>query len=99
MCVCVCVRVCVRFLHDNSKNRSKNMKLEYTVVYENSLDKFDIEHLYQGQGHRWPSKVFPFTTIQNVMSYNSTLVQARKFILSMHVHLIPIYKIYEYGHA
>ena len=30
-------------LHDNSKrNRSKNMKLEYIVVYENSSDKFDI---------------------------------------------------------
>ena len=37
--VCVCV-----FLHDNSKrNRSRNTKLEYVVVYENSSDEFDIE--------------------------------------------------------
>ena len=33
----------------------------------------------QGQGHCRPSKVSPFTTIQSVSSYNSTLVQARKF--------------------
>ena len=41
--MCLYVYVCV--LHDNSKrNRSRNMKLENTVVYENTLDKFDIEH-------------------------------------------------------
>ena len=35
--------MCV-FLHDNSKgNRSRNTKLEYIVVYENSPDEFDIE--------------------------------------------------------
>ena len=45
VCVCVCVRVCVCvFLHDNSKrNRSRNTKSEYIVVYENSSDEFDIE--------------------------------------------------------
>ena len=43
MCVCVCVCVCV-CLHDNSKrNPSRNMKLKYIVVYENSLDECDIE--------------------------------------------------------
>ena len=45
LCVCVCtsVFVCV-CLHDNSKrNRSRNTKLEYTLVYENSSDEFDIE--------------------------------------------------------
>ena len=43
VCVCVCVPVCV-FLHDNSKrNRSRNTKSEYIVVYENSSDEFDIE--------------------------------------------------------
>ena len=42
--VCVCVCVCV-FWHNNSKrNRSK---LEYIVVYENSLDEFDIDELRQ----------------------------------------------------
>ena len=39
VCACVCV-----FLHDNSKrNRSRNTKSEYIVVYENSSDEFDIE--------------------------------------------------------
>ena len=76
------------------------MKLEYIVVYENNSDEFDIEH------HRITVKVTvgvqkfsPFTTIQTVRSYISTLVQARKLILSMYVHLIVIYKIYEYRHA
>ena len=32
------------FLYDNSKrNLSRNRKLEYIVVYENSSDEFDIE--------------------------------------------------------
>ena len=36
--------VIVAFLHDNSKrNRSRNTKSEYIVVYENSSDEFDIE--------------------------------------------------------
>ena len=40
--VCVCVSVCV---HDNSKNNgSIDVKLEHTVVYENSSDEFDIGH-------------------------------------------------------
>ena len=76
------------------------MKLEYVVVYENSSEGLDIEH------HGIKVKVTvglqkfsPFTTIQIVRSYNSTLVQARKLILSMCVHLIVIYKIYEYRHA
>ena len=44
MFVCVCISVCV-FCHDNSKrNRSRNMKLKYIVVYENILDKFDNGH-------------------------------------------------------
>ena len=75
------------------------MKLEYIVLYENSSDKFDIEH------HRIKVKVTvglqkfsPFTIIQTVRSYNSTLVQARKLIVSMYVHLIVLYKIYEYCH-
>ena len=76
------------------------MKLEYILVYENSLDKFDIEH------HRIKVKVTvglqkfsPFTAIQTFRSYNSTLIQARKLILSRYVHLIVIYKIYKYSVA
>ena len=100
VCVCLCVCVCV-FLHDNSKrNRSRNTKLEYIVEYENSSDEFDIEL-------RWikvkvmvgVQKFSPFTTIQTVRSYSSTLVQARNLILSMYLHLILIYKIYKCRHA
>ena len=76
------------------------MKLEHILVYENSSDEFDIEH------HRIKAKVtvglqkfFLFTTIQTVRYYNSTLEQGRKLKLSMYVHLILIYKIYEYRHA
>ena len=83
MFVCVCVCVCV-FLHNNSKrNPSRKMKFEYIIVYENSSDEFNIEH------HQIKVKVTvglqkfsPFTTIQTVRSYNSTLVQARKLKLS-----------------
>ena len=42
VCVSVCVCVCA---HDNSKNiGSIYLKLEPIVVYENSLDEFDIGH-------------------------------------------------------
>ena len=96
LCVCVCVCVCV-FLHDNSKrNRSRNMKLEYVVVYENSSDEFDIELCrIKVKITVGVQKFSPFTTIQTVRSYSSTLVQTRNLILSMYPHLILIYKIYE----
>ena len=105
VCVCVCVFsvfvcVCV-FLHDNSKrNRSRNTKWEYIVVYENSSDEFDIElHRIKVKVTVGVQKISPFTTIQTVRSYSSTLVQARNLILSIYLHLIPIYKIYECRHA
>ena len=91
MCVCV-------FLHDNSKrNQSRNTKLEYIVVYENenSSDEFDIElRRIKVKVTVGVQKLFPFTTIQTVRSYSSTLVSPRNLILSMNVHLILIYKIY-----
>ena len=98
--VCVCVFVCV-FLHDNSKrNGSRNTKSEYIVVYENSSDEFDIElHQIKVKVTVGVQKFSPFTTIQTVRSYSSTLVQARNLILSIYLHLIPIYKIYECRHA
>ena len=100
VCVCVCVFVCV-FLHDNSKrNRSRNTKLEYIVVYENSSDEFDIElRRIKAKVTVGVQKFSPFTTIQTVRSYSSILVQARNLILSMYVHLVQIYKIYECRHA
>ena len=100
MCVCVCVCVCV-FLHDNSKrNGCRNTKLGYIVVYENSSDKFDIGlHRIKVKVTVGVQKFFPFTTIQTVRFYISTLVQARKLILSMYVQLILIYKIYKCRHA
>ena len=95
VCVCPCVCVCV-FLHDNSKrNRSRNTKSEYIVVYE-----FDIElHRIKVKVTVGVQKFSPFTTIQTVRSYSSTLVQARNLILSIYLHLILIYKIYECRHA
>ena len=100
LCVCVCVCVCV-CLHDNSKrNRSRNMKSEYIVVYENSSDEFDIElHWIKVKVTVGVQKFSPFTTIQTARSYSSTLVQARNLILSIYLHLILIYKIYECRHA
>ena len=42
VCLCVCLSVCV---HDISKNNgSIHLKLEQNLVYENSLDEFDIGH-------------------------------------------------------
>ena len=98
--VCVCVCVCV-FLHDNSKrNRFRNTKSEYVVVYENSSDEFDIElRRIKVKVTVGVQRFSPFTTIQTVRSYNSTLVQARKLILSMYIHLILVYKIYECRYA
>ena len=78
------------------------MKLEYIVVYENSSDEFDIElHWIKVKVTVGVQKFSPFTTIQTVRSYTSisTLVQARNLILSMYVHLILIYNIYECRHA
>ena len=42
VCLSFCVCVCV---HDISKNNgSIHLELEHIVVYENSLDEFDIGH-------------------------------------------------------
>ena len=100
VCVCASVFVCV-FLHDYSKrNRSRNTKSEYIVVYENSSDEFDTElHRIKVKVTVGVQKFFPFTTIQTVRSYSSTLAQARNLIFSMYLHLILIYKIYECRHA
>ena len=38
-------------------------------------------------------------TVRAVRSYNSNLVRDRKLILSMQVHLIILYEIYEYYYA
>ena len=100
--VCVCVRLCVCvFFHDISKrNCSRNTKSEYIVVYENSLDEFDIElHRIKVKVTVGVQNFSPFTTIQTVRSYSSTLVQARNLILSIYLHLILIYKIDECHHA
>ena len=76
------------------------MKLEYIVVYENGSDEFDTEHCrIKVKVTVGVQKFSPFTTIQTVRSGNSTLVQARKFMLGVYVHLILIYKICEYRHT
>ena len=53
----------------------------------------------QGQGHGMTSKFFPFTKMQIVRSYISALAHGRKLLLSICVHLILLYKIYEYPYA
>ena len=76
------------------------MKLEYIEVYEDSSEEFDVELRHIKGKVTVDLQMFSsFTTIQTVKSYNSTLVQARKLTLSVYVHLILIYKIYEYRHA
>ena len=73
------------------------MKLGYIVIYENSSDKFDIEHCRIKVNVTVGVQMFLHLPQFNLSRcYNSTLAQARKLILSMYVHLILIYKIYEY---
>ena len=98
MCPCLCV--CV-LLHDNAKrNWSRNTKLEYIVIYENSSDEFDIQfRRIKVKVTVGVQKFSPFTTIQTVRSYSSTLVQVRNLILSMYLQLILVYKINECRHA
>ena len=83
-------------VHDNSKNNgSIDVKLEHTVVDENSLDEFDIGHCpIKVEVMAWLWNFFPFTTIQNVKAHISALAQVRKLWLSMSVNHILIYKIY-----
>ena len=62
----VIVRVCV-FLLDNSKSYlPRNIIFEYVAVCENKFDKFD-------QGHYNVQMFSPYTAIQTIRSYNSTL--------------------------
>ena len=76
------------------------MKFEHIVVYENISDKFDIGLCQNKVKVTAQLRNFsPFTAVQTVRSHNSTLIQARKFVVSMYVHLIQIYKTYEYRHA
>ena len=95
MCVSVCVCFCTitqKEIHLGTRN------LEYIVVYENSSNEFDIE-LHWVKVTVGVQKFSPFTTIQTVRSYSSALVQARNLILSIYLHLILIYKIYECRHG
>ena len=69
-------------------------------VCENGSDEFDTELCrIKVKVTVGVQKFFPFTTIQTVRSYSSTLVQIRNLIFSMYVHLILIYKFYECRHA
>ena len=76
------------------------MKFKNIVIYENSLDEIDIGHYrIKVKVIAGVQTVFPFSTVQTVRSYNSTLVLPRKLILSIYVHLILKYKFCEYSHA
>ena len=75
------------------------MKLQYLLVYENISDKLILGIAGPGSSSWHDFGIYPFTAMQTIRSYNSTLVQARKLILRMHVYLIIIYKFYKYCHA
>ena len=75
VCVCLCVCVCfctitqkeIDLLQDYSKrNRSRNTKSEYIVVYENSSD-IELQQI-KVKVTVGVQKFSPFTTIQNVRS-------------------------------
>ena len=51
VCVHACVRACFCMITQKENDQGMTMKLEYIVAYENSSDKFDIEH------HRMKVKV------------------------------------------
>ena len=78
--MCIRVRVCVCFLHDNSKsNRSRNMKFEHIVVYENISDSFDIGHCQTKVKVTTRLRNFSqFTTTQTVKCYVSAMEHDRK---------------------
>ena len=69
-----------------------------TVLYVNATIGFS-ENLFLVKVTVGVQTFSPFTTIQTVRSYSSTLVQARNLILSIYLHLILIYKINECRHA
>ena len=78
------------------------MKFKYIVIYEISSDEFDIGDyriMVKVKITAGVQTAFPFTAIQTVRSYNSTLMRARKLILSIYVHPILIHKMYEYRHV
>ena len=77
------------------KKRSRNTKFEHILVYENNSDKFDIGQCTIRVKVTVGLHVFsPFTAVlQIVRSYNLTLVQAMKLVLSIYVHLIIIMNI------
>ena len=72
----------VTFFLELKRNRSRNMKLEYIVVYENISDKFDNGHC------RIKVKVMVglFSLFGN--GPKTQLGTSRKLILNMYVHLI-----------
>ena len=94
VCVCVCFSTITQKEIDLG---TRNWKI---VVYENSSDEFDIGlRRIKVKVTVSVQKFSPFTTIQTVRTYISTLVQAINLILSMYVHLMLIYKIYECRHT
>ena len=76
-CVCLCVYVC---LPGNSKrNRSRNMKLEFVVLYENNSEEFDIEDCrIKVKVTVSLQKFSTFTAIQTVRSHNSMIQHVMK---------------------
>ena len=97
----VCLCVCVCFCTITQKEIDLGTRNRNTLWYMKITRTSSILSLVGSRSKVTVGvqKFSPFTTIQTVRSYSSTLVQARNFILSMYLHLILIYKIYECRHA
>ena len=100
--VCVCLFAClsVRCCTITQKEIDLRNLNWNSLYYENSSDEFDIElHRIKVKVTIGIQKFSKFTTMQSVKSYSSSFIQARNLILSMYVHLVLVYKIYECCHA
>ena len=98
LCVFPCLCVCLCFCTITQKEIDLGQKLEYIVVYEISSDEFDIEFRQIKVKVTVGVKIFfPYTTIQTVRSYSSSLVQARNLTLSKYVHLVLCQKPREFN--
>ena len=95
----LCVSVCVS-VSTITKKRSRNFKFEYIVAYEDISDEFDSGHCLIKVKDGMTLKFFSIYHNTNCqVLYISALAHGRKFELNICVHLMLIYKVYEYHHA
>ena len=79
VCVSVCVSVCLSVCGiAQNNNWSVSLKLEHIIVYENSSAELTLDTVRPRSRSLRNFEIFPFTAIQTVKSYISTLAQGRK---------------------